>query len=320
MLTYNHEKFIGDAIEGVLMQQTDFPFELIVANDHSTDNTEAIVQGFRNKYPDKIKGYNNEKNLGPKFNFIKAFGETAGEYIAICEGDDYWTDPKKLQMQVDFLEKNKQYVFCSHSYRIVNKQKETIFNPNADLEELFESGFEIGIDNYFNRWVTKTLTNVFRRNEVTFDLNSYNILTDTVLFFELLFKGNGYWMDFNGGCYRSHNESLWSSIGVRQRLKISFKVYNELFQKHKNVPALHNALLIKTRQVIDYIMHDANRAEFNLKELVYYSVAYLRISKSKADAKKYLYDEVYKKLKLRSKIRVRKLIDKKYRQSAAQEV
>ena len=95
MLTYNHEKYIAQAIEGVLMQQTDFKFELIVANDHSTDATESVIKKYREKYPDIIKGFNNEKNLGPKINYIKAFKETKGIYIASCEGDDYWTDIRK---------------------------------------------------------------------------------------------------------------------------------------------------------------------------------------------------------------------------------
>ncbi len=121
MLTYNHEKFIAEAIEGVLMQETNFDFELLVANDHSTDRTEDVVAEYRERHPGIIKGFNNKKNLGPRFNFIKAYETTNGDYIAMCEGDDFWTDPAKLQKQVDFLEAHEDYVLCFHDIDLVDE-------------------------------------------------------------------------------------------------------------------------------------------------------------------------------------------------------
>ena len=111
MVTYNHEKFISEAIEGVLIQQTNFSFELIIANDASTDGSDKIINEFIANHPkgNLIKYFKHEKNVGMMQNFTFALGHCKGKYIALCEGDDYWTDPLKLQKQVDFLEANEDY-------------------------------------------------------------------------------------------------------------------------------------------------------------------------------------------------------------------
>ena len=114
MITYNHELYIAQAIEGVLMQKTNFKFELVIGEDCSTDTTAAVVKVYAQKYPDIIKARYNEKNLGVQENGLKTIQECTGTYMAFCEGDDYWTDPYKLQKQVDFLEANPKYVACGH--------------------------------------------------------------------------------------------------------------------------------------------------------------------------------------------------------------
>jgi len=115
-ITYNHGPFIKDCIEGFLMQKTSFNFEILIHDDASTDDTVDIIKLYRKKYPDLIKPIFQKENqyskgqrgMNMKFNFPRA----QGKYIALCEGDDYWTDPLKLQKQVDFLEKNCSYVAC----------------------------------------------------------------------------------------------------------------------------------------------------------------------------------------------------------------
>lgn len=109
MITYNHEKFISQAIEGVLMQKTNFRYELVIGEDCSSDNTSNIVKAYARKYPDIIKARCNSINLGMTANGLMTVQECKGKYMAICEGDDYWTDPYKLQKQVDFLEGNPDY-------------------------------------------------------------------------------------------------------------------------------------------------------------------------------------------------------------------
>lgn len=111
-ITYNHEKYIRDAIESFLMQETDFPFEIIIHDDASTDKTAEIIREYERKYPELIKPIyqtENQYSKGLRVSLL-TYKKAKGKYIAFCEGDDYWTDPLKLQKQVTFLEKNPDYV------------------------------------------------------------------------------------------------------------------------------------------------------------------------------------------------------------------
>src|SRR5574344_2319007 len=117
-ITYNHEPFIAKTIEGVLMQQVKFPIELIIAEDCSTDGTRAICQQYAEQYPDLIRLITSESNVGAIANERRAMLAARGKYIAFCEGDDYWTDPLKLQKQVDFLESHPDYSVRSEERRV----------------------------------------------------------------------------------------------------------------------------------------------------------------------------------------------------------
>lgn len=117
-ITFNHEPFIEDALEGFLMQETDFPFEILIHDDASTDKTADIIREYEAAYPTIIKPIyqiENQYSQGKKPNVDFNFSRSMGEYIAYCEGDDYWTDKKKIQIQVDFLKKNLEYVLTNHS-------------------------------------------------------------------------------------------------------------------------------------------------------------------------------------------------------------
>jgi glycosyltransferase involved in cell wall biosynthesis len=107
MITYNHAPFIAQAVENVLRQQTSFPFELVIGEDCSTDGTREIVLDYQRKHPEIIKVVTSEKNVGAKGNAYRVLRACVGEYLAFCEGDDYWHSPFKLQKQVDHLEANR---------------------------------------------------------------------------------------------------------------------------------------------------------------------------------------------------------------------
>ncbi|MEI8059846.1 MAG: glycosyltransferase, partial [Ferruginibacter sp.] len=124
MITYNHGAFIAKAIEGVLLQQTNYSIELIIGEDKSTDDTRKVCEAFAKKYPEKIKLLPSDYNYGMGKNFIRTMEACTGKYIAICEGDDYWIDKNKLQTQVEFLEKNTTYSLCFHDiYHLAGNRK-----------------------------------------------------------------------------------------------------------------------------------------------------------------------------------------------------
>jgi glycosyltransferase involved in cell wall biosynthesis len=121
MITYNHELYIKDAILGVLNQETKFEYELIIANDCSTDKTEEVIEAILSTHPKAslIKYTKHLQNKGMVLNFKWALEQCKGDYIALCEGDDYWTDPLKLQKQFDFLTRNDEFVMCFHKVHIL---------------------------------------------------------------------------------------------------------------------------------------------------------------------------------------------------------
>lgn len=115
MITYKHEDFIKQAIEGVLMQKTTFQIELVIGEDCGPDLTREICIAYKKKYPNIIRLNLPEKNLGAQQNFISTYNLCIGKYIALCEGDDYWIDENKLQKQVDFMEEKPDFSLCSHA-------------------------------------------------------------------------------------------------------------------------------------------------------------------------------------------------------------
>ena len=121
-ITYNHARFIRDALDGFVMQKTNFPFEVLIHDDASTDGTADIIREYTEKYPDIIKPIlqtENQWSRGGRISKIFQWPRIAGEYVAINEGDDYWTDPHKLQKQVDFMDAHTDYSVCFHPVHVV---------------------------------------------------------------------------------------------------------------------------------------------------------------------------------------------------------
>lgn len=119
ILTYNHARFIGQAIEGFLSQRTDFPCELVIADDCSTDGTQEVIRRYWEKDRDHIRVLLNRHNIGAWRTFPRAYEACRGQYVALVEGDDYWTAPDKLQRQVDLLDRHPDCTICFHSVRMV---------------------------------------------------------------------------------------------------------------------------------------------------------------------------------------------------------
>ena len=145
MITYNHDPYIVQAIEGVLQQKTNFPIELIIGEDCSTDRTREIVLEYQRKNPALIRILLSDNNVGAHKNSRRVSAVCRGKYIAYCEGDDYWIDPLKLQKQVDLLEANPDYGMV-HGYCFIYNEKSMTFYPSGhekkDINLLQGSIFE----------------------------------------------------------------------------------------------------------------------------------------------------------------------------------
>lgn len=127
-ITYNHGKFIADCLNGFLKQKTSFPFEIVVSNDCSTDDTKSIIDSYLSKYPTMFKVVSPSKNLGSIKNFFHALSKCTGKYIALCEGDDYWIDENKLQKQVDFMEQNPDVGLTYSKVKMLNNKQNEFFS------------------------------------------------------------------------------------------------------------------------------------------------------------------------------------------------
>ncbi|WP_345006043.1 glycosyltransferase [Snuella lapsa] len=241
MITYNHEKFIKESIEGVLMQECEFEIELIVADDCSPDATQFIVESIIKEHPRGcwIKYVKHSENLGVMPNFVWAMSQCSGDYIALCEGDDYWTDPLKLQKQVEFLEANPDYSIAFHNATVIDEHSSVIsgslLNPIPNEEytslEIMEGG------------VIPTATVMFRNNLLCLPKSFKTIFNgDTFLFALLAQHGKAkYLKDIKNSFRRIHKGGVWSSLTEYQRLKKGtntfFKILKVIEVKYKPIIA-----------------------------------------------------------------------------------
>ncbi len=165
IITYNHAEFIAQSLEGVLMQQTDFPFEIIVGEDFSSDGTREIVFEYEKKYPEKIRVVTDHKNVGASRNAIRAFDACKGKYIAVLEGDDYWIDPLKLQKQAGFLEQNPDFSVCFTNTRVdyFHGASPSYLLNEGIQKDIFTLDDLIGEDEI---WFMATASLMFRTNTI----------------------------------------------------------------------------------------------------------------------------------------------------------
>jgi glycosyltransferase involved in cell wall biosynthesis len=217
MITYNHESYIRKAIEGVLMQKTNFPIELIIGEDCSTDNTRKIVRKYESEYPEIIVAQYPETNRGMMKNFTTVLHSARGKYIALCEGDDYWTDPYKLQKQVDFLEANPEYGICfTYSKKVDENGNDLDPINNLLRRDYTQYDFLVG-----KKFQTRTATILVRSpflQSGNFPKNIHN--GDTWV--KILATENnkkGALLPFISACYRIHSGGVWSNSQKKDRLR-----------------------------------------------------------------------------------------------------
>lgn len=213
MITFNHKKFIREAIEGVLMQKTTFDFELVIGEDCSTDTTRDICLEYRHKYPNKIRLLLPEKNIGMLPNFIATLQSCEGKYIALCEGDDYWTDPYKLQKQVDFLEANPEYSMCFHDAEILNFKGEfsAYFTSTKFLPKEYYTDADFITQNFI-----PTASVVFRKKLIDINvlLESNIPSADWLIYVMLAQKGKLGYLSEKMSVWRQHIGGVYNGLSA----------------------------------------------------------------------------------------------------------
>ena len=208
-MVYNHEKFITECLNGFLMQKCNFNYLVVLGEDCSTDNSRNIILDFNEKYPGKFKLLLHDQNIGANKNQELVLKNCTGKYIALCEGDDYWTDPTKLQQQFDFMEQHPDYIMCCHDRNVVDEQN-NILIKNQQTTKVDKDTF---------------VQTLFYRN-ISFDDLFYTYFEqakngDTFLIYRLHQLGKTHYFDFNGACYRVSDAGVWSKVSDEKRFEMS---------------------------------------------------------------------------------------------------
>lgn len=249
--TYNHEKYIGQCIEGVLMQKTTFPFEYIIGEDCSTDGTMAIVTAYAQKHPDVIRVVTDDVNVGMRDNGLRCIDRCRGKYMAICEGDDWWTDPYKLQKQVDFLESHPDYMMCVTGYSTF-RMKDRVVKEG----KLRSTGRDISLRSLMRKNTIGTLTVVYRRDvlaqfeeEVRPLMPSFR-MGDLPLWIYMASKGRIHELPYSTAMYRILEDSVSHSTDFSRRY--SFHVESCRVKLWMNqFLGTHHSLLIRFRLLVE---------------------------------------------------------------------
>jgi glycosyltransferase involved in cell wall biosynthesis len=230
MLTYNHEKYIAQAIESVLMQETDFQVELIIAEDCSTDGTRAIVNQYAERYPHLIRAFLRDHNLGAHKNYSAALSACHAEYIAYLEGDDYWTDASKLTRQVVLMDANPAMSFCFHRVVEFNESEgnESGFFPIEDMHD-----FRDPVEELIQKNFIPSVSRVMRCAKMPVLDSGFNDLKlgDWPISIMMALEGEMGFLPEKMAVYRLHPESTWSCKGQDVRDAGTYAMFFYLFQK-----------------------------------------------------------------------------------------
>ncbi len=249
VMSYNLEKYIAEALDSILMQKVNFKYNIVVGEDYSTDNTRQILQTYVNKYPDKITLLLHEKNIGMLANFAATLKACHGKYIALLDGDDYWTDPLKLQKQVDFLEHNKDYSMTFHNMELQNETKNGVIVKPFRQDQ---NSREYTYDEIVKTWSVGTCSVLCINNKQYqyIEKNLWFPVQDLPFYLCCASKGKLYYMADTMSVYRrlltgSQNSEKFKSLNINldfiKYYKVLYNDFNDLLCKEtiENKSALH---------------------------------------------------------------------------------
>lgn len=281
-LAYNHELYIKKCLDSLIMQKTNFKYEVLVHDDASTDNTAEIIRAYEKKYPDIIKPIyqtENQYSKGVAITLEFQYPRARGKYIAICEGDDFWTDDTKLQKQIDFLETNSEYVLCGHA---------AYYADGKDLlskDKFFSNGIgdrELTTGEIISNWAMATNTMVFRKSvrggdPIPYKGNAFN--GDYALMTYLSLQGKVFYIDKLMSAYRVQSSGSLNDIWRKdrnKRLDSEERLIGllERFNKYSDYK-YDNVVVIKQAEVLHRILWEMN----TLQEYRYYKKNYKNIYK-----------------------------------------
>jgi len=263
-VTYNHAQYIAEALDSFLMQKTDFDYEIIVGEDNSTDGTKEIVERYAAAYPDLISVIHQDPNVGAIKNQLATFAKARGQYIAICDGDDFWTDDHKLQKQIDFLETNDNFVICSHHTEVIDDHGETVYlKQEPEKMEFDYLDLLLG-----RREETRTCSVVMRNGDFLQTVHHqdwYYRTYGTDMFLKLyvleLTQQKIYVMPDVMACYRLHRGGIWSMIDDKLRKHRMLSDFNIVVNHFSYTPQTKRSLLKIYMQ--QYLLFDLRHFKLN---------------------------------------------------------
>lgn len=249
--TYNHRAHLRQAVEGALAQETDFPIEILVGDDASTDGTTGVVRELEKEYAGRVTAFISPRNEGGHANFSRLYRAARGEFIALCEGDDAWTDPRKLSLQVAFLRENPEYALCFHPLRMIDD--DGLFLGLTNEGDPVESTINrLAKFNYIH-----TASVVFR-NRLVPDLPRWVfrlMLGDWPLFCLVAQHGKLRLLDEVMGIYRVHAGGVWGNRSDSYRLALTIHAAVAC-QKHIGHPGFDDCILKMGRRVLPGLVRE----------------------------------------------------------------
>ena len=288
--TYNHENYIAETIDGFLMQKSDFPFEILIRDDCSTDRTAEIVKQYAEQYPQLIKPIYEKENTFSKgvAPMRQLFKIAKGEYLAPCEGDDYWTDPLKLQKQVDFLISNPLYSGCFHDCMIIHEgeksnQEQRLRIGNRKIAEEVDLISIIDENNI-------ALASIMFRNfiEETPKYRKETSKGDYALMVMIAEQGKIKYLPEVMSTYRIHDGGVWSSRSPIYKEKENIKFYTLLQEHFADNKYILKALSRKKKYSLYSLSLMLVREKQRLKSL-YYLMLSLDLPNLVKQHRRYLY-------------------------------
>lgn len=235
-ITYNHNLYIRECIEGFLLQKTTFPLEILIHDDASTDGTKEIIKEYENNYPEIIKPIyeaENQWSKGRRGSMIFNFPRALGKYIALCEGDDYWIDEFKLQKQVDFLEKNERYSATVHQTELLTSEH----SNKARLISPYKNDLDLDLEELIRECYFHTSSLVFRKS-IFDNVSNYPskiVSIDRALFLLCGVRGSIKYFNNNMSVYRRHNNGFSSWVTFKM-IKKDLQIIPWLLQIAPSLP------------------------------------------------------------------------------------